>query len=67
MSVHLNIKETFQPVLFARTRENNSTSQLLMYNSQLSVIANYRACLLESRDLVDPFLWLCVYLCNQGF
>lgn len=28
MSVHLNIEETIQPVLFACTRESNNTSQL---------------------------------------
>lgn len=56
MAAHLNI----QPVLFARTRGKQQHKPALMYNSQLSVIANYRACLLESRDLVDLFLWLCM-------
>lgn len=34
-----------------------------MCNSQLSLIANYSACLLEPRDLVDLFLWQCVCTC----
>lgn len=34
-----------------------------MYNSQLSLITNYSACLLEPRDLVDLFLWLCLCTC----
>lgn len=34
-----------------------------MYNSWLSLIANYRACLLHSRYLLDLFSWMCVWVC----
>ena len=42
-------------MLFACTGGKQQHKPALMYNSQLSVIANYRACLLELRDLVDLF------------
>lgn len=45
-------------MLFACTRGKQQHELALMYNSQLSVIPNYRACLLESRDS-----WICLGVC----
>lgn len=48
----LNINWTIQPVLFCMYPGKHQHKPDLMYNSYLSVITNYWACLLESRDFV---------------
>lgn len=57
----LNVFMLKWAVLSALTWEGNNTSQLWCIIPSYP-FTNYRACLLESKDLMDLFLWLCVLI-----